>query len=82
MMTLILFSLIVLFSHITLNKKIFNYMCRIGDNVKVDRKASTPSSSSSDISKNQTFLDKNVKTFLAVITQYLDGNSLFFYAIF
>lgn len=54
-------------------------MYRIGDSVKVDRKASTPSSSSSDISKNQTFLDKNVKTFLAVITQYMEMLFLMFY---
>lgn len=40
----------------------------LGENRKVDRKASTPSSSSSDVSKNQTFLDKKIKTFLAVIT--------------
>lgn len=40
----------------------------LGVNINVDRKASTPSSSSSDVSKNQTFLDKKIKTFLAVIT--------------
>lgn len=40
----------------------------LGENAKIDRKASTPSSSSSDVSKTQTFLDKKIKTFLAVIT--------------
>lgn len=43
-------------------------LCDLGDNTKVDRKASTPSSSSSDVSKSQTFLDKKIKTYLAVIT--------------
>lgn len=58
------------------NKKIKNVLNHLkiyishnlGENVRVDRKASTPSSSSSDVSKTQTFLDKKIKTFLAVIT--------------
>lgn len=63
-------------------KNYYHFNIYIGDSIKVDRKASTPSSSSSDVSKNQTFLDKNIKSFLAVIIEQRKIQQQFFSFIF